>query len=348
MISPNRFNLIFTDHIWKPIRKNINAAFSHRSSLALIPLFNKHANNYRTELDGLVQNGKDFDMYDVCVKVTIAQLLESTIRQQTIETRFDRTIIENWAEAITKRAVNPIYYPYKVFQYSHLYQPYKKGHEHLCEIWSSAIMRANNNLFEENNNGYSRVLIDELMKLAKEGNGFNFKLVHDNLTSVLSVRREWMTFSNKIYFRVYFFQGFETISLTISYTILMLAMHPEVDKKLELELFEHYKPGEAVDYDLLKRLEYLDRVLKESMRLFPASPISPRESVASINVNGIGLIPKGTIAVIPFHKLHRWKHIWGENADQFDPENFRPHAVTQRHAYSYLPFSSGSRNCIGE
>lgn len=128
-------------------------------------------------------------MYDICVKVTIAQLLESTIRRKTIETKFNRETIEKWAESITKRAVNPIYYPYKVFQYSHLYQPYKRGHEHLKEIWSTAIADTNNNNQPEVADLNSRILIDELKKLAKEdqGIGFNEKLVHDNLTSVLSV-----------------------------------------------------------------------------------------------------------------------------------------------------------------
>lgn len=128
----------------------------------------------------------------------------------------------------------------------------------------------------------------------------------------------------------------------------MLAMHPDVDQRLEQELMANYKSDEPVDYDLLKRLEYLDMVVKETMRLFSASPVSPRESIATSEVKGIGLVPKGTIVVIPFHKLHRWKHIWGENADEFDPDRFRPEQVAQRHSYSYLPFSSGSRNCIGK
>lgn len=127
----------------------------------------------------------------------------------------------------------------------------------------------------------------------------------------------------------------------------MLAMHPEVDKKLEIELIENYKLNEPIDYDLIKRLKYLDMVVKETMRLFPASPISPRESVSPLQVDGIGLVPTGTIVVIPFHKLHRWKYIWGVTADDFDPERFQLEEVEKRHAYSYLPFSSGSRNCIG-
>lgn len=63
-----------SDLIWKPIRKGINVAFSHRASVALIPLFNKHVDKYCHELEPLL-GAAPFDMYEVCVKVTIAQLL---------------------------------------------------------------------------------------------------------------------------------------------------------------------------------------------------------------------------------------------------------------------------------
>ncbi len=51
--------------------------------------------------------------------------------------------------------------------------------------------------------------------------------------------------------------------------------------------------------------------------------------------------------ILSFHHLHRNKEVWGANADRFDPDNFLPENVASRHAYSYLPFSAGPRNCIG-
>lgn len=251
-----------------------------------------------------------------------SSLIESTIRQTSIN--FDRQIIEKWAESITKRAVNPIYYPYAIFQHSKLYRPYKAGHQHLTEVWSEAV-RMSNTVTED---PYARVLIDELMRLATDGDTINYKLIYDNLTSVLS--------------------GFETISLAVSYTILMLAMHSDVDQKVEEELFQHFTPGASIGYDLIKQLTYLDMVVKETLRLFPPSPISPRESISDVFVENIGLVPRGTIVVIPFHKLHRWPQIWGSRAAAFSPDNFLPENISARHQFSYLPFSSGSRNCVGK
>lgn len=52
----------------------------------------------------------------------------------------------------------------------------------------------------------------------------------------------------------------------MSYTIMMLAMYPEIDKKVEQEIFEHYTPGDEITNELLKKMTYLEQVLKEAMR----------------------------------------------------------------------------------
>jgi Cytochrome P450 len=60
------------------------------------------------------------------------------------------------------------------------------------------------------------------------------------------------------------------------------------------------------------------------------------------------VLPQGTNLIINVHQLHRKKEIWGENADKFEPENFLPERVNQRHNYCFLPFANGTRLCIGE
>lgn len=127
----------------------------------------------------------------------------------------------------------------------------------------------------------------------------------------------------------------------------MLAMHPEVDHRLSQELNQNFKIGDPIDHVLLKKLPYLDMVFKETLRLFPTVPIILRQANADKYIDGIGLIPKGTIIIPNLYQLHRSICIWGPDANKFDPDNFLPEKISSRHSCSYLPFSTGPRNCIG-
>lgn len=59
------------------------------------------------------------------------------------------------------------------------------------------------------------------------------------------------------------------------------------------------------------------------------------------------LIPAGSHVLISLADMHRNKSIWGESADQFNPDNFLPQNIEKLHPYAFLPFSAGVRNCIG-
>lgn len=59
------------------------------------------------------------------------------------------------------------------------------------------------------------------------------------------------------------------------------------------------------------------------------------------------VLPAGTNLVINIHQMHRKKEIWGEDAEDFHPDRFLGEEVNKRHNYSFLPFASGIRQCIG-
>lgn len=127
----------------------------------------------------------------------------------------------------------------------------------------------------------------------------------------------------------------------------MLAMHPEVDKKLYAEIKEFYHDGMEIDHKLIKEMEYLDMVFREVLRLFPSVPGTVRSTIDDIFIEGIGVVPKRTIMVVSSLSMHRDSNIWGTNAHKFDPDHFLPENIAKRHPYSYIPFSAGPRNCIG-
>lgn len=74
----------------------------------------------------------------------------------------------------------------------------------------------------------------------------------------------------------------------ISYAVLMLAMHPEQQKRAfeEVKLFLPNKSAEnSLTYEDLNQLEFTERVIKETLRLFPAIPLTSRKATSPFDLS---------------------------------------------------------------
>lgn len=139
--------------------------------------------------------------------------------------------------------------------------------------------------------------------------------------------------------------GAETTALTLSYTLLMIAMHPEVQDKIMDELDHVVGSSADVTYEDVLELNYLEQVIKESMRLYTFSPILVRKTTGDVKLKNC-VIPSGVSVAVVIHNLHRREDSYKEPLN-FNPDHFAPTADNQRHVYSFLTFSGGPRNCVG-
>ncbi|KAI8439465.1 hypothetical protein MSG28_013239 [Choristoneura fumiferana] len=143
--------------------------------------------------------------------------------------------------------------------------------------------------------------------------------------------------------------GNDTTALTIAYTLMLLGQHKDVQDKVILEqksIFGDSKRG--ANKEDIPQMFYLERVIKESMRLYTVVPIIARniDKDTYLPVADVTL-PAGTGCVVGAFAMHRAKSVWGPDADEFDPDRFLPERSLDRHRAAFLPFSYGSRNCIG-
>ncbi len=138
--------------------------------------------------------------------------------------------------------------------------------------------------------------------------------------------------------------GHETTANALSWTWFLLDRHPEVGRRLRAELDEALG-NRAPGLEDFSNLQYAGRIIDESMRLYPPVWWLDRRVMEDTEIGGY-LIPKKSIVVVSPFILHRHPDYW-EEPERFDPERFRPESTAKRHPFTYLPFSLGPRQCIG-
>ncbi|XP_015117287.1 cytochrome P450 4C1 isoform X1 [Diachasma alloeum] len=138
----------------------------------------------------------------------------------------------------------------------------------------------------------------------------------------------------------------DTTAVISSFTLLMLAMHPEVQKKVREEVDEVLGESEDVREEHLSKLRYLEMVIRETLRLFPIAPLMVRKTTGRIELESCTL-PEDCSIVLAAFMTHRSEKYWNE-PEKFDPDRFLPENIKKRHPYAYVPFSGGPRGCLGQ
>ncbi|KAJ6637025.1 Cytochrome P450 4C1 [Pseudolycoriella hygida] len=160
----------------------------------------------------------------------------------------------------------------------------------------------------------------------------------ENLLNDEEIREEVDTFM---------FEGHDTTAAGISWTLYVLGLNPNV-QQLVFEEIEHIfngsdRPATLAD---LNEMKYLERVIKEAMRLYPPVPMFARILSEDVQLDQY-TVPKGTMVTIGIYHLHRDARYFPD-PEKFDPDRFLPENTAARHPYAYIPFSAGPRNCVGQ
>ena len=136
--------------------------------------------------------------------------------------------------------------------------------------------------------------------------------------------------------------GHETSATTLSWAFACILEAPEVLARLDAELATARAPDGTIDVDALTRLEYLDAVLKEAMRLRPILPDVVRRVETPFRLGDFDL-PVGAFVAPCIYLAHRREESYPE-ATRFRPERF---LGTKPDPYAWLPFGGGNRRCVG-
>lgn len=136
--------------------------------------------------------------------------------------------------------------------------------------------------------------------------------------------------------------GHDTTATALTWTLHLLARHPEVQARVQLEV--DALPGAPSAADV-GRLPYCLQVFKESLRMFPPIYAFTRQATQDVTLGGQA-IARGTVLYASPYALHQRPDIYPEPG-RFDPQRFTPEAEASRPRTAWLPFGAGPRTCIG-
>lgn len=137
--------------------------------------------------------------------------------------------------------------------------------------------------------------------------------------------------------------------MTLTWAVALLLNHRDVLKKVQDELDAHVGKERLVQDSDLQNMIYLQAVMKEILRLYPAAPLSvPHEAIQDCTIGGYH-VSAGTRLLVNLPRLHRDSEVWS------DPCEFRPERFLSSHkdfdirgqTYELIPFGAGRRICPG-
>ncbi|XP_038984641.1 cytochrome P450 734A6 [Phoenix dactylifera] len=148
--------------------------------------------------------------------------------------------------------------------------------------------------------------------------------------------------------KTFFFAGKQTTSNLLTWTTVLLAMHPEWQERARREVLEVCGSRDIPTRDHLAKLKTMGMILNETLRLYPPAVATIRRAKADVELGGYR-IPRGTELLIPIMAVHHDARLWGADAAQFNPGRFAEGpARAARHPTAFIPFGLGARMCIGQ
>jgi pentalenene oxygenase len=139
--------------------------------------------------------------------------------------------------------------------------------------------------------------------------------------------------------------GSETTAHTLGWLFHVLGTHPGIEERVHAEL-----DGALRDWDggaqALRTLDYLPRVVQETLRVYPAIWMFNRQSLTDVELGGYWL-PSGSLVFFSPYALHRDPAIFPD-PERFDPDRWLDGPALGTSRAALLPFGAGSYKCIGE
>ncbi|KAK4880501.1 hypothetical protein RN001_008647 [Aquatica leii] len=326
---------------WKRHRKLLTPAFHFKILERFIDVFDNKSNILITKLEKLNEK-EPIDIFPYITLYTLdvicEAIMETSVNAQLNPKSDYVKSVKEVCRIMMERAFSVKMWDI-FFRFSKDYHKEKKAVDVLHGLSNSVIRDRsqkleNKELTDSDNTSYSELkhkmaFLDLLLT----------STIDDEPLSHNTIREEVDTFM---------FEGHDTTSSGISFTLYCMSKHQEIQDKVFAEITKIVGDDKNVkmSYEHLQKMKYLEQVIKETFRLYPPVPMFTRVLTKNATFQN-EILPKNLVVAISVYNLHRNAALYPK-PDVFDPERFNAENSKNISLYSYVPFSAGPRNCIGQ
>lgn len=321
------------DDTWRQHRKLLLPAFHNEVLEKCMPIFNEATADLIETLQKLTD--RDFNCAPVISEHALSAICGSVMGESS---KFDVKSNQTYMHALNALTSIAMARVFSIFERSDLLfrlsNNYREQSKHLKTVHKFAddIITKMRKKRQGMNNGVANGGPKERESFL----GFMLDLEEKGAFTEQDVRDEM---------NILLFAGHDTVATSVSFGLYELAKHPEVQEKIYHEALSilgnnHYATIKDID-----SMKYLNRCMKETLRLYTIAPFFDRELAQRDILDGTW-IPKETIITFFPYAMHRNPEFYPE-PEKFDPERWQEELEMRRPKYSFIPFSGGPRNCIG-
>ncbi|XP_059454567.1 cytochrome P450 CYP72A616-like [Corylus avellana] len=148
--------------------------------------------------------------------------------------------------------------------------------------------------------------------------------------------------------KLFYFAGQETTAGLLTWTMIVLSMHPDWQQKARDEVLQ-ICAKRPLDSEAINQLKIVQMILYEVLRLYPPLTCLYRHTRQRTNIGGFS-IPAGVDLTLPILFLHDDPNYWGKDVEKFKPERFSEgvRKASKDDQNAFYPFGWGPRICLGQ